>query len=228
MRLGTHLLSGWAIAHGVELASGRDLGVRGRRLVVGASLAALADGIPIFMFWDQDLFQRIHHEYTAGLPVGVGVTVLCAALAAKGKRGLTALACALGFAATSLLDMVTTNWPVRLFFPFSDWRWSVGDKLGNFTIYWIIGTAADLLFLGLAVAIYVRWKRTPLELLGRRVERVLLEFARLPWRHRCPACGRRATYRCRRCGATVCGYHVKLPGLRPTCTSCLEKARSDA
>ena len=223
MRLVTHLLAGWAVAHSAESSPRWRLDARGRRLAVLAGLAPFLDGVHVF--WDQERFQQLHHEYSASLPVGVLVTLLLAPLATKGRRLPTALACFAAFAGNTLLDMVTTNWPVRLFFPFSDFRWSVGGYLHDFTIYTVIGTACDLAFVGLAAAIYWRWGRTPFELAGERVDHLVIDFVRLPWRHRCSECGRRATYRCQKCQSTICGYHVCLAGLRPRCLNC---ARTEA
>jgi len=210
-------------ANGVELLPGPGLDTRGRRLTVLASLAPFVDGVHVF--WSQPRFQEVHHEYTCSLPVGVLVVLALAALGSPGRRFKTALACALAFGFNAGVDMVTTNWPVRLFFPLSDFRWAVGGLLSDFVIYQVIGTACDLLFIGLAVAVYLRWRRTPFELFGGRVDALVIDFVRLPWRHRCVACGRRATYRCRECGRTVCGYHVCLPGLHPRCQVCDGKAR---
>jgi len=218
MRLGTHLLAGWAVANGAEVLPGKGLDAHGRRLVVVASLAPFLDGVHVF--WNQRRFQEVHHEYTCSLPVGLLVVALLVPFARRGRRLQTALACALAFSLNAGLDVVTTNWPVRLFYPFSDFRWAVGGLLSDFIIYQVIGTVCDLLFIGLAVAIFIRWRRTPFELFGRRVDDLVIDFVRLPWRHRCVECGRRATYRCRRCGATVCGHHVRLPGLRPHCAKC--------
>jgi len=218
MRLVTHLLAGWAVAHSLPGSPRFRLDGRGRRLTVLAGLVPFVDGLPVF--WNQEWFQELHHEYSASLPVGVLVTLLLAPLATRGRRLPTALACFLAFAANTLLDMVTTNWPVRLFFPFSDFRWSVGGRLSDFTIYTVIGTLCDLAFVALAALIYWRWGRTPFELFGERVDRLAIDFVRLPWRHRCSECGRRATYRCEKCQATVCGYHVRLSALRPRCANC--------
>ena len=54
MRLGTHLLAGWAVANGVEALPGKGLDAHGRRLVVLASLAPFLDGIHVF--WNQRRF----------------------------------------------------------------------------------------------------------------------------------------------------------------------------
>ncbi len=218
MRLGTHLLAGWAAANGVELLRRVELDAHGRRLTVLASLVPFLDGLPIL--WSHDLFQEVHHRYTCSLPVGALVVLLLTPLASRGRRRATALACSLAFAFNAVVDMVTTNWPVKLFWPLSDWAWSVGGLWSDFVIYRVVGTACDLLFLGLAVAVYLRWRRTPFELFGQRFDALAIDFVRLPWRHRCAKCGRRATYRCRRCGATVCGYHVRLARLRPFCLPC--------
>ncbi len=225
MRLGTHVLGGWAAANGAGLLPGKGLDARGRRLAVLASLVPLVDGIHVF--WNQRRFQELHHEYTCSLPVGALVVLALVPLASRGRRLRTALACALAFTFNAVIDMFTTNWPVRLFFPLSDFRWAVGGVggLSDFVIYQVIGTACDVFFIGLAVAIYVRWRRTPFELFGRRVDALVIDFVRLPWRRRCVECGRPATYRCRECGGTVCGYHVRLPGLRPYCQSCYPDQR---
>ena len=221
MRLGTHLLAGWAVANGVELLPGAGLDAHGRRLTVVASLAPFLDGIPIL--WNYRRFQEVHHEYTFGLPVGAVVVVLLAVAAGRGRRLRTGVACALAFTTNAVIDMFTTNWPVRLLFPLSEFRWAVNELLSDFVIYRLIGPASDLLFIGLAVVIYLRWRRTPFELLGRRFDALVIDFLRLPWRHRCAECGRRATYRCRGCTVTLCGYHVHLRGLRPWCMACLPR-----
>lgn len=224
MRLGTHLLAGWAVANGVELLPGAGLDAHGRRLTVAASLVPFLDGIPIL--WNYRRFQEVHHEYTCSLVVGAGVAVLLGLFGGRGRRLRTGAACALAFTFNAVADMFTTNWPVRLFFPLSEFRWAVGGLLSDFVIYRLIGTACDLLFIGLAAAIYLRRRRTPFELVGRRFDALVIDFVRLPWRHRCVECGRRATYRCRGCSATLCGYHVHLRGLRPWCADCRQHKSS--
>ena len=102
MRLGTHLLAGWAVANGVDLLPGRGLDARGRRLAVLASLVPLADGIHVF--WNQRRFQELHHEYTCSLPVGALVVLALVPLASRGRRLRTALACALAFTFNRRLD----------------------------------------------------------------------------------------------------------------------------
>ena len=222
VRLGTHLLAGWAVANGVELVPGVRLDARGRRLAVVASLAPFLDGLPA-LWGNEQLFQKVHHDYTCSLPVGVLVVLLLLPFGTRGYRLSTALASAAGFALNATSDLVTTNWPVKLFWPLSDWSWAVHPHLSNFVIYLVIGTACDLAFTGAAAAVYWRWRRTPFELFGERFDAVAIDFVRLPWRHRCRECGRRATYRCRGCGTTVCGYHVRLAGLRPYCLPCSKR-----
>ena len=223
MRLGTHLLAGWVVANAVELLPGCGLDGRGRRLTVLAALAPFLDGVQVF--WNYERYQEVHHEYTCSIPVGVVVATLLMLVASRGRRLQTALATFLAFSANALLDMFTTNWPVRLFFPLSDFRWAVGGLLSDFVIYRVIGTLCDLLFIGLTVAVFFRYRRTPFELFGQKVDALVIDFVRLPWKYRCVECGRRATYRCRGCGATLCGYHVRLPSLRPYCLSCEGKGR---
>src|SRR2546422_1648384 len=54
--------------------------------------------------------------------------------------------------------------------------------------------------LWITIRIYLRHHRTPLEILSPAFDRLLLNYAVLPWSHRCSRCGRRAHFRCDGCG----------------------------
>jgi formylmethanofuran dehydrogenase subunit E len=67
-----------------------------------------------------------------------------------------------------------------------------------------------------------RHQRTPLEILSTALDRLLLNYAVLPWRHTCQRCARRARFRCERCGETFCPSHAKaVSGLRVVCKACV-------
>ena len=75
--------------------------------------------------------------------------------------------------------------------------------------------------LGTTVWIYRRHGRTPLEILSPALDRVLINYAVLPWRNRCARCGNRAHFRCDRCGSACCGIHGTVgPGMHVACADC--------
>jgi hypothetical protein len=76
--------------------------------------------------------------------------------------------------------------------------------------------------LAVTVWIYVRHGRTPLEILSPALDRVLMNYAVLPFRHACAQCKSRAHFRCDACGGEFCSAHGKVAsGLRATCAKCM-------
>jgi len=72
------------------------------------------------------------------------------------------------------------------------------------------------------VWLYLRYRRTPLEIIWPRPDRLLTDYVALPWRHRCRDCPSRAHFRCGRCGVLLCGAHWRPRGLAGVCANCCQ------
>jgi hypothetical protein len=85
----------------------------------------------------------------------------------------------------------------------------------------VFQVTAMVFILGMTVWIYARHRRTPLEVVSPALDRLIVNYAVLPWRSRCPDCGRRAHFRCDQCGRSFCANHAKV-GVRLDirCESC--------
>ena len=77
-----------------------------------------------------------------------------------------------------------------------------------------------LTLLAVTVWIYLRHRRTPLEILSPALDRMVVDYAVLPWRNRCASCDRRAHFRCDGCAKTLCRSHAKARHLKVRCAHC--------
>ena len=107
-------------------------------------------------------------------------------------------------------DYVTVGWNQYPWRPFSPAAVNLADHLPGWVVQGVFQAAAMVFILGTTVWIYLRHGRTPLEVLSPGLDRLVVNYAVLPWRSRCGHCLRRAQFRCDRCGQTVCTSHGRV------------------
>jgi hypothetical protein len=64
--------------------------------------------------------------------------------------------------------------------------------------------------LGTTVWIYRRAGRTPLEIISPALDRLMVNYAVLPWKNRCAKCTNRAHFRCDDSSEARCAQHVRV------------------
>jgi hypothetical protein len=203
-----HLQYGWWFAHWSEFTR------RERAVIALAGAGPDLDGLS--MFGGQEIFHRYHHIlfHNAGSLLGV---ILLAALAFR-SRWKAGLLTSFAFAMHIVEDYVTVGWNQYPWQPFSPSAVNLADHLPGWVVQYVFQTLAMLLVLGTTVWIYRRWGRTPLEIVSPALDRLLVDYAVLPFRQACNRCAARAHFRCVRCGQAYCAEHSKVgKGLQVNC-----------
>lgn len=206
-----HLQFGWWFAHWGDFTR------RERAAIALAGAAADLDGIAFVV--GSDLYYRSHHILFHNL----GSTLAVAALAGLflWRRPRAWLLLIFSFAMHVLEDYLTVGWPQYPWQPFSAVALNLTHHLPNWLVQGLFQVAAMVFILGVTVWIYLRHQRTPVEILSPALDRLLVNYAVLPWRNFCAQCKRRAHFRCAGCARTLCSAHAHVAaGLEPRCSSC--------
>ena len=205
-----HLLIAWMIANVLPLD------VRTRRFCLVAGVIPDIDGIPIL--FDQELFEAVHHTFGHTLLFGILLSLLLALFVKRRVLGFSAML--LAFAAHLAADIIGSNWGVPVFAPLSNEYFSIFPYLSNEVIYGVIGPAFLVLGTIAMLVILAKRRRTPMEFLSKRWDRILSDFLVLPFTESCHLCGNRAAFTCEQCGHVVCRHHISGDARRMECESC--------
>ena len=206
-----HLQFGWWFAHW------GDFNRRERAAIALAGAAPDLDGLGFL--GGSDTYYRFHHILFHNIGSTMGVALLAALL--FWRRPRVALLVVFAFAMHMVEDYFTVGWNQHPWQPFSAAAVNLADHLPNWLVQGVFQGAAMALVLAATVWIYLRNQRTPLEILSPALDRLLVNYAVLPWRRRCTGCARRARFRCERCGRACCPQHAQVgAGLRVTCEAC--------
>lgn len=118
-------------------------------------------------------------------------------------------------------DYFSIPWDMRPWAPFNEMVTNLGHHLSAPMVQYGFQTAFMVFILGVTAWIYLRHQRTPLEIISPAFDRLIMNYALLPWHNRCATCGDRAHFRCNKCGNTFCAEHAK-PRRRGevVCTNC--------
>jgi len=224
-----HLQWGWATGH-IGKHDRRE-----RRILMLAAVSADLDGIFI---WSRELFERMHHTFGHNIFYGVIIGAIMAAFAKSGRRVkiffLSYLMALLG----PITDLLTApDWPIPLFWPFSKKAYYLTEMLNigaesipawNFALEKVVQIALMAFLLGCTVYIYIKFRRTFLELISAKLDWFLTDFAILPFRYRCDIadCGNRAHYRCWDTDSVRCIKHCTIH--RDLTITCGDKSASSA
>jgi hypothetical protein len=206
-----HLQYGWWFAHWGEFNR------RERAAIALAGVGPDLDGLTLLA--GGEAFNRYHHILFHNL----GATLAAALLAGLvfWRRPRVWLLIVFAFAAHVVEDYATVGWDQFPWAPFAASRVNLAGDLPNWLVQGVFQAVAMVFIMGMTVWIYLRHQRTPLDILSPTLDRLLVNYAVLPWRHRCADCGRRAHFRCQRCGRTVCAAHGKvLRNLEVHCADC--------
>jgi len=204
-----HMLIAWLI---VNLF---DTDIWTRRFALVAGTISDIDGLPIL--FSSDLFKTYHHTLPHTLVFGIAVSAVLAALVKR--KSLAFSIFILAFAAHLGADMIG-SWGVRAFAPFISTSFSTGSFLSNDVAYGVVNRAVEIAAWSGAIAILAFKKRTPVEFLSRKFDRILADFLTLPFTAKCLICGKRAFFRCEVCSGTSCISHTAKRSKRIACVEC--------
>ena len=222
-----HFQYGWWFAHWGEFTR------RERAVIALAGAAPDLDGVTFLA--GAEPFHRYHHIlfHNAGSVLAVLVVALAVFIPAAGRRpgrqtsagagrGLAvALLAAFAFAMHMVEDYVTVGWNQYPWRPFSSSPVNLADHLPGWLVQGVFQAAAMLFVMGTTVWIYRRHRRSPLEVISPSLDRLLVNYAVLPFTARCALCQARARYRCDLCFRTLCTGHGRVAAnLTIRCLSC--------
>lgn len=206
-----HLQYGWWFAHWGEFNR------RERAAIALAGVGADLDGLSLLA--GGEAFHRYHHI----LFHNVGATLAIGALAGLlfWRRPRVWLLVVFAFGAHIVEDYVTVGWDQFPWQPFGASAVNLSHHLPNWLVQGVFQVAAMFFIMAMTVWIYLRYQRTPLEIISPALDRLIINYAVLPWRNRCPACGHRAHFRCDSCGRNYCAMHSKVRrSLEVRCGEC--------
>jgi hypothetical protein len=206
-----HLQYGWWFAHWGKFSRAERAAIA--LAGVGPdldSLSLLAGG---------DAFHRYHHILFHN--VGATLAALALAIAVFWRRPRVWVLVGFAFAMHIVEDYVTVGWDQLPFAPFNVSVVDLSHQLPNWLVQGVFQVTAMVFILGMTVWIYLRHRRTPLEIISPALDRLLVNYAVLPWKNRCTSCGRRAHFCCDRCALDFCAVHSHVGrNLKVRCGTC--------
>ena len=209
-----HLQYGWWFAHWGEFGRGE------RAAIALAGVGPDLDGLSLLA--GGDAFHRYHHILFHNVGALLGVLVISTAFLWRRPRALLLVGFAFGMHVVE--DFVTVGWDQLPWQPFNASVVNLSHTLPNWMVQGVFQVTAMVFILAMTVWIYVRHHRTPLEIISPALDRLIVNYAALPWRNRCPVCSHRAHFRCDQCGRAFCASHAKVGGrLDIHCAGCSEK-----
>jgi len=206
-----HLQYGWWFAHWGEFSRAE------RAAIALAGAGPDLDGLSLLA--GEDAFHRYHHILFHNVGATLGALVLAGLL--FWRKPKVWLLVVFAFSMHVVEDFVTVGWDQLPWQPFNASVINLSHHLPNWMVQGVFQVTAMVFILGMTVWIYVRHGRSPLEILSPALDRLIVNYAVLPWKHRCAACSSRAHFRCDACGATFCANHSSVGGkLGVQCRQC--------
>ena len=206
-----HLQYGWWFAHWSEF------GRRERAIIALAGAGPYLDGLSLLA--GGDAFHKYHHILFHNVGAMAGVLVVAGAL--FWRKPLAWLLTVFAFGMHIVEDYVTIGWIQYPWRPISSSAVNLADHLPNWVVQGVLQYTAMAFIVGMTVWIYIRHKRTPLEIISPALDRLMVNYAVLPWRNRCAGCTNRAHFRCDVCGKGFCATHSRVGSrLQIVCAGC--------
>ena len=171
------------------------------------------------MFWGADAYYRYHHMLFHN--IGSVLVVIPLAGLLFWRRAWAWVMVVFAFAMHIVEDYFSIPWDMKPWAPFNSMVVNLDHRIPAPIVQYGFQTAAMVFILGVTIWIYTRYQRTPLEIISPAFDRLILNYAVLPWRNRCARCGHRAHFRCERCSKTFCADHAKpVSGFTVMCGEC--------
>ena len=206
-----HLQYGWWFAHWGEFNR------RERAAITLAGVGADLDGLALLA--GGEAFHRYHHILFHNVGAALAMVGLGGLL--FWRRPLVWLLVVFAFAMHIVEDYLTIGWNQYPWRPFASTVVNLSTRLPNWLVQGVFQIVAMVFILAMTVWIYLRHRRTPLEIISPAFDRLVVNYAVLPWRNPCASCAHRAHFRCDRCGRALCATHAKVSRtLNVRCADC--------
>jgi hypothetical protein len=206
-----HLQYGWWFAHW------RQFDRRERAAIALSAAACDLDGLS--MFWGSDAYYKYHHMLFHNVGSVFAVVLLAGAL--FWRRPWAWLMVVFAFGMHIVEDYFSIPWNMKPWAPFSNMVTNIDHHIAAPIVQYGFQTIMMVFILGVTVWIYMRYKRTPLEIVSPAFDRLIMNYALLPWKNRCATCGKSAHFRCDKCGKTFCAKHARpVHGCEVQCSAC--------
>jgi membrane-bound metal-dependent hydrolase YbcI (DUF457 family) len=202
---------GWWFAHW------RKLDRRDRAAVALAGAACDLDGLSLLA--GGDAYYRYHHI----LFHNVGSLLVIAALAGLffWRKPWVWLLVAFSFGMHVVEDYFTVPWNMQPWRPFASTVVNLGQHVPGWVVQYVFQSVAMAGIVAITVWIYLRYQRTPIEIISPALDRLILNYAVLPLKNRCASCTAKAHFRCGRCARTFCAKHITVNrGCEAHCPEC--------
>ncbi len=203
-----HLQYGWWFAHWGEFSRGE------RAAIALAGMGPDLDGLSLLA--GGEAFQCYHHILFHN--AGATLAALGLAIAVFRRRPRVWAFLGFAFAMHVVEDYLTVGWDQLPLEPFHATAVNLSHQLPNWLVQGVFQVTAMVFILGMTVWIYMRHQRTPLEIISPALDRLLVNYALLPWKRRCARCDRRAHFHCDHCALDFCAEHSRVgANLRACC-----------
>jgi hypothetical protein len=212
----THLLIAWIVANIFSL------NLKERRFCMIMGVIADIDGV--FTLFSQDLFIKYHHTLGHWLVFGIPLALIFTVLSENKKSSFGAYS--LAFSLHLIADIVGSGWQVHPFMPLVNTGFSAYPTLSVEMIYSVINPAVFIGVVLISLYILFKQRRTPLEFVSKRWDRVFSNFFVLPFKEKCSLCGKRAFFICESCKKSFCMVHAGAE-ISVFCPDCRKRMESN-
>lgn len=195
-----HLQYGWWFAHW------RQFDRRERAAIALAGAAADLDGLSLL--GGGDAYYRYHHILFHNL----GSLLVIVALAGLlfWRRPWVWLLISFSFGMHVVEDYFTVPWDMRPWRPFANTVVNLSQHVPGWVVQYVFQSVAMAGIVAMTVWIYLRYRRTPIEIISPALDRLILNYAVLPLGNRCTICAAKAHFRCEACGRPFCAQHSRV------------------
>ncbi len=214
-----HIQYGWLLAN-----IDKDLNLTERRLITLAAFVPDIDSIA--QLFGKEAFYSYHHIVLHNFLT----MFLYLVIAFIFTRRIKVLALtALSFLVHLGTDYVTSDWPLQLFYPFSNFEITLEEFVSRDIIIFLFQPIVAYGIIIASIIILIKYKRTFIEAFSKNLDILLINFAFLPFKNKCAYDQNRALYKCSECGKMLCAKHrYFVKGLKVICPDCVKtKQRAD-
>lgn len=206
-----HLQYGWWFAHWMQTNR------RERAAIALAGAGPDLDGLSLL--GGGDAYYRYHHILFHN--IGTTLAVIPLAGIFFWRRPVVWFMVVFAFGMHVVEDYFTVSWDLFPWEPFNAMVVNLSTHFQSWVVQGLFQTIAIVFVLSMTIWIYIRYHRTPLEIISPAFDRLLMDYAVLPFRNRCADCNKRAHFRCDRCRRAICANHGFVgKGFKVVCKTC--------
>ncbi len=206
-----HLQYGWWFAHWMQTNR------RERAAIALAGAGPDLDGLSLF--GGGDAYYHYHHILFHNVATTLAVIPLAGIF--FWRRPVVWFMVVFAFGMHVVEDYFTVSWNLTPWAPFDATVVNLSTHFQSWVVQGLFQSIAIVFVLSMTIWIYIRYHRTPLEIISPAFDRLIMDYAVLPFRNRCADCNNRAHFRCDRCRRTICANHGNVgKGFAVVCKTC--------